>query len=122
MAGDKAMANVLANHEEFNTRYGSLRGWQEATRKVKPILRAPAQFSLTDIVLAAQAETTADAVDLLLKRFLSVPADAKSRATLIAFLNQQLGTTDLARAKTYLEEPLRSVVHLIMSMPEYQLG
>jgi hypothetical protein len=122
MAGDKAMANVLANHEEFNTRYGSLRGWQEATRKVKPILRAPAQFSLTDIVLAAQAETTADAVDLLLKRFLSVPADGKSRATLVAFLNEQLGTTDLARAKTYLEEPLRSVVHLIMSMPEYQLG
>jgi hypothetical protein len=122
MAGDKAMANLLANREEFNTRYGSLRGWQEATRKVKPILRAPAQFSLADIVVAAHAETTGDAVDLLLKRFLTVPADGKARATLIAFLDGQLGASDLSRAKTYLEEPLRSVVHLIMSMPEYQLG
>jgi uncharacterized protein (DUF1800 family) len=122
MGGDKAMANVLANREEFNTRFGSLKGWQEATRKIKPILRAPAQFSLTEIVLSRHAETTADAVDLLLKRFLSVPADGKSRATLIAFLDQQLGTSDLVRAQTYLEEPLRSVVHLILSMPEYQLG
>jgi hypothetical protein len=122
MAGDKAMANVLANHEEFNTRYGSLKGWQEATRKIKPILRAPAQFSLTEIVLSARAETTADAVDLLLKRFLTVPADGKARATLIAFLDEQLGTSNIVRAQTYLEEPLRSVVHLILSMPEYQLG
>jgi hypothetical protein len=116
------MANVLANHEEFNTRYGSLKGWQEATRKIKPTLRAPAQFSLTAIVLSGRAETTADAVDLLLKRFLTVPADGKARATLIAFLDQQLGTSNIARARTYLEEPLRSVVHLILSMPEYQLG
>jgi hypothetical protein len=122
MAGDKAMANVLANREEFNTRYGSLKGWQEATRKVKPILRAPAQFSLTEIVVSAHAKTTADAVDILLTRFLTVPAAGKARASLVAFLDQQLGTSDIARAQTYLEDPLRSVVHLILSMPEYQLG
>jgi hypothetical protein len=56
-AGDKAMATVLANNEEFNTRYGSLKGWQEATRKIKPILRAPAQFSLANIVLSARARS-----------------------------------------------------------------
>jgi uncharacterized protein (DUF1800 family) len=122
MSGDKAMANVLANHEEFNTRYGSLEGWLEATRKIKPILRAPAQFSLADIVLSARAKTTEDAVDLLLKRFLTVPVDGEARAILIAFLDEQLGTGDIARASTYLEDPLRSVVHLILSMPEYQLG
>ena len=32
--------------ERFNTRYASLKGWQEAARRMKPILRAPAQFSL----------------------------------------------------------------------------
>jgi hypothetical protein len=121
-AGDKAMANVLANNEEFNTRYGSLKGWQEATRKIKPILRAPAQFSLADIVLSAQAKTTEDVVDLLLKRFLTVPPDGEARAILVAFLDEQLGTRDIARAATYLEEPLRALLHLILSMPEYQLG
>jgi hypothetical protein len=122
MPGEKAMANVLAKQEEFNTRYGSLEGWLEATRKIKPILREPAQFSLTDIVLAAQAKTTEDTVDVLLKRFLTVPVDGEARAILIAFLDEQLGTSDIARATTYLEEPLRSLVHLILSMPEYQLG
>lgn len=122
MAGDKAMANVLANNEEFNTRYGSLKGWQEATRKIKPILRAPPQFSLAAIVLSAQAKRTQDVVDLLLERFLSVPVDDEARAVLVAYLDEQLGTSDVARASTYLEEPLRSLSHMIMSMPEYQLG
>ncbi|HJS86395.1 MAG TPA: DUF1800 domain-containing protein [Acetobacteraceae bacterium] len=121
-AGPKAMANLLSEHEDFNTRYASLKGWQEAVRKIKPILRAPAQFSLTDIVFAEQARTTADAVDRLLVRFLSVPIDEQARAAIIAFLDDQLGTSDLLRAKTYLEEPLRLAAHLIMSAPEYQLA
>jgi hypothetical protein len=90
-------------------------------RKVKPVLRAPAQFSLTEIVLAGSARTTTDAVDILLARLLSVSADADARQTLIAFLDKELGTSDVGRAQSYLEEPLRMVAHLIMSRPEYQL-
>jgi hypothetical protein len=90
-------------------------------RKVKPIVRAPAEFSLTEIVLAGPARNTADAVDVLLARLLSVPVDVDGRNMLIAFLDQQLGTSDLDRAHTYLEQPLRLVAHLIMSRPEYQL-
>ncbi len=67
------------------------------------------------------ARTTGDAVDILLLRLLSVPIDADARATLIAFLDEQLGTSDIERAQTYLEQPLRLVAHLIMSRPEYQL-
>lgn len=121
MMGERAMANVEARQEEFNTRLGSLHGWQQAVRKVKPIVRAPAQFSLAEIVLQAEARTTADAVDVLLVRFLGVPVDDGARATLIAFLDAQLGTSDIAQAQTYLEEPLRLTAHLIMSRPEYQL-
>jgi uncharacterized protein (DUF1800 family) len=42
MAGAKAMANLLSDQEEFNTHYASLKGWEEAVRKIRPILRAPA--------------------------------------------------------------------------------
>jgi uncharacterized protein (DUF1800 family) len=119
--GERAMANAEAEQEDFNTRLGSLHGWQEAVRKVKPVLRAPAQFSLTEIVLAGSARTTTDAVDILLARLLSVSADADARQTLIAFLDKELGTSDVGRAQSYLEEPLRMVAHLIMSRPEYQL-
>jgi hypothetical protein len=119
--GERAMANAEAEQEDFNTRLGSLHGWQEAVRKVKPIVRAPALFSLTEIVVAGSARTTGDAVDILLVRLLSVSIDADTRGTLIAFLDAQLGTSDIGRARTYLEEPLRLVAHLIMSRPEYQL-
>jgi hypothetical protein len=122
MGGTKAMANLLSDQEEFNTHYASLKGWQEAVRKIKPILRTPAQFSLTEIVFAEQAKTTADAVDVISHRFLSVPIDNEARAAAIAFLDEQLGTTDLARVRSFAEEPLRLVAHLIMSAPEYQLA
>jgi uncharacterized protein (DUF1800 family) len=122
MAGPKATANLLSDREDFNTHYASLVGWREAVRKVKPILRAPAQFSLTEIVFADEAKTTSDAVDLLILRFLAVPLDDGARAAAIAFLDEQLGTSDLVRARSYLEEPLRLVAHLIMSAPEYQLA
>src|SRR5262250_221603 len=61
--GDKTMANVIAGAEDFNTRYGSLVGWQEAVRRIKPIPRAAAQFDLSTLVTAAAAKTAADAVD-----------------------------------------------------------
>ena len=34
----------------------------------------------------------------------------------------ELGTTELAEAETYMEHPLRLVAHLIMSSPQYQLA
>jgi uncharacterized protein (DUF1800 family) len=121
-AGPKAMANLLSEQEEFNTHYASYKGWEEAARRIKPILREPAQFSLTEIVFAGGAKTTTDAVDLLLRRFLAVVVDDEARAATIAFLDEQLGTSELERARSYLEEPLRLTAHLIMSTPEYQLA
>jgi hypothetical protein len=118
----KAMANILAEKEDFNTRYGSLNGWREAVRKIRPIVRMPAQVSLTEIVLSARPDTTTEVVDLLLDRFLCVPVAAAARATMIRFLDDQLGTSEIKRTVTYLEEPLRLLVHLITSTPEYQLG
>jgi uncharacterized protein (DUF1800 family) len=119
--GEKTMANVIAGAEEFNTRYGSLVGWQDAVRRIKPIPRAAAQFDLSALVTAAGAKTAADAIDHLSLRLLSVPVGGAVRGTLVAFLERQLGTADLARASTYLERPLRLTAHLIMSSPEFQL-
>lgn len=116
------MANVVASAEDFNTRYASLVGWQEAVRRVKPILRDAARFDLAKAITGDGAKTTEDAVDLLLLRFLHVPVAPHARTALVDYLTAQIGTADLADASTYLEQPLRRVTHLIMSMPEYQLN
>jgi hypothetical protein len=72
-------------------------------------------------VLDSGAETTADAVEFLLWRTLRVPSAPATRDAFVAFLTQELGTSDIERAKTYMEDALRMTMHLVMSTPEYQI-
>jgi len=51
----------------------------------------------------------------------NVPAAKETRDALVAFLTKELGTESVGRAKTYMEDPLRMTVHLLMSTPEYQV-
>jgi len=118
-----SMSMQMADRDEdFNTRLASYRGWQTALQKVKPIPRETAQLNLAGMVRAAGCRNAQQAVDVLLARFLSVPVDAATRTRVGKFLESELGTSDLAAASTFLEEPLRSTLHLILSLPEYQLG
>ena len=79
-----------------------------------------AQIDLSKVVLDSGAKTAGEAVDYLLWRMLRVPA-AKATATVRGVPDQELGTDSIDRAKTYMEDPLRMTVHLIMSTPEYQM-
>jgi hypothetical protein len=118
-----AESNMLADRDEdFNTRYGSFRGWQMALERVKPIPRHTARIDLSSMVIAKGLETTSEVVDYFLARFLSVEASEDTRAMLVEFLDEELGTSSIADAKTYMEDGLRLLVHLIMSQPEYQLA
>ena len=115
-------AAVPDRDEDFNTRYGSFRGWQLATQKVKPIARRPAQLDLAGLVRLQKLANPAQVVDYLLARFIPVAVENADRARLVDFLKTELGTDDVVQAQSYLEEPLRLLLHLIMSLPEYQLG
>lgn len=113
---------ALERDEQFNTRISGYIGWQQAARKLIPTPRRPAQFDLTRMVVESGATTTAEAVDYLLWRLLRVPAASATRDALVEFLTTELGTGSVERARTYMEDPLRLTVHLIMSTPEYQLA
>jgi hypothetical protein len=121
--GETAESNKNADRdEEFNTRYGSFRGSQMAIERVKPIPRETAQLHLSRMVMDAKLKNTTEVVDYLIRRFMRVAPSEAARRNLISFLNQDLGTTDIATAQTYMEQSLRLLLHLIMSQPEYQLG
>ena len=117
-----SMSMQADRDEDFNTRLASYRGWQTALQKVKPIPRATAQLDLSKMVLAAGSRNTREAVDYLTARFLSVGVDSDTRQRIAEFLSRELGTSELAGTETFLEEPLRLTLHLILSLPEYQLG
>jgi hypothetical protein len=112
---------ALERDEQFNTRISGYIGWQQAARKLIPTPRRAAQFDLTAMVFESGATTTADAVDCLLQRLLRVPAAGPARDAFVAFLTKELGTENLERARTYMEDALRMTAHLVMSTPEYQI-
>ena len=121
--GGLAESNMAADRDEdFNTRYGSFRGWQMAIERVKPIPRHAASVNLARMVVDSGAKNTTEAVDYLIRRFMRVPPAAEKRQAMINLLNKELGTTDVLAAKTYMEDSLRLLLHLIMSEPEYQLS
>jgi hypothetical protein len=113
---------ALERDEQFNTRISGYIGWQQAARKLIPTPRHAARFDLTHMVLQSGAKTAAEAVDYLLWRLLRVPAAKATRDALVNFLTRELGTDNIIRARTYMEDALRMTVHLIMSTPEYQLA
>jgi len=108
--------------EDFNTRLASYHAWRKAIEKVKAIPRMPARIDLSQMVRDAGCMTTQQAVDHLLMRFLSVPVDAETRRKIGALLEDDLGTADLTYADSYMEDALRNALHVILSLPAYQLG
>ena len=108
--------------EDFNTRLASYHAWRKAIEKVKPIPRTVAQIDLSGMVRAAGCATPQAAVDHLLARFLSTPIAAATREKIAAMLAAELGTTDLSRADSYMEDALRNTLHVILSLSAYQLG
>ena len=121
--GIMAESNMMADRdEEFNTRYGSFRGWQMAIERVIPIPRHTARLNLSKMLDENGVENTSEAVDYLLARFMRVQPASSTRSMLINFLDEDLGTTSITEAQSYMEDSLRLVLHLIMSQPEFQLG
>ena len=118
MAESTQMAD---RNEDFNTRYGAMRGFQMALQRIKPIMRDAADISVSDLVLRSGAKSTEQAVDALSQQFLAVPLSQAQRSRLQQWLSQELGTTDLTRAKSYMEDSMRHLLHAMLSLPEYQL-
>jgi hypothetical protein len=118
-----AQSNRLADRDEaFNTRYGSYRGWQMALERVLPMPRDVARLQLAQMVVDAGCATPEDVVDHLVARFWSVGIGPADRVRFAELLADELGTRDVVAAASWLEEPLRILLHVLLSAPEYQLG
>jgi hypothetical protein len=121
-ADEMAASNLLADRDEdFNTRLGSMRGWQMALERVRPIERAPARIDLTNMVLAAECATPLHVINYFERLFFAVPLPPEVKVQLAKQLRTRLGTTDLVQAQTYMETALRTLLHEMLSLPQYQL-
>jgi hypothetical protein len=120
--GEMSMSNQGDRDEDFNTRLASYHAWRKAIEKVKPIERATAQLNVSAMLRAAKCQTTDDAVAHLAQRFLSVKLSTEVQLRIANMLAQDLGTRQLSKADSYMEDALRNALHVILSLPVYQLG
>jgi hypothetical protein len=120
--GEMSMSNQGDRDEDFNTRLASYHAWRKAIEKVKPIERATAQLNVSAMLRAAKCQTTDDAVAHLAQRVLSVKLSVDVQQRIAHMLAQDLGTQQLSEADSYMEDALRNALHVILSLPVYQLG
>jgi len=107
--------------ETFNIFRGVYNGAVHMFEVLKRDPLTPAQVDLTGMVRQAGVSTNAEAVDYLAHRFLSTPLQPSDRQDLLHFLTQRLDDSVLDFTSTDLETNLRALLHLILSLPEYQL-
>jgi len=117
-----AESNMMVDRDEdYNTRYGGYKGWLQTFERTKLIPRRPAAIGLTAMIQAAGDDTPEKVVDHLARRFLSVPLGEKDRAVLVEFLRGRLGGARVQPGPG-LEDSLRELLYLVLSIPQYQLG
>ncbi len=121
--GEMAQSNALADRDEaFNTRLGSMRGWQMAIERVIPIPRTFARISLAQQVSDARLDTPLDVVMYFEERFFETPLLPGALEEFAAMLERELGSREISNTISYAEETLRLLLHAMLSRPEYQLG
>ncbi len=74
------------------------------------------------MVLTQELATPRAVVDYFITRFFSVPLPDDVRDALAGSFEENLGTADVLASGTNMEEPLRVLLHVMLSRPEYQLG
>ena len=118
--GESMAMEMAASDEAYNTRYASWHGHSQAMRVVKPARSDAAQLDV--LTLVDGLKTSEEVVDSLCRRLLRRPLADADRQALIHFLDEQLAGASLADATSWIREPLRLLVHLVLSTPEYQLS
>ncbi len=72
------------------------------------------------LIDASKVTTTGQVVDQLLERFIQAPLSDRRRWALLRALGTNREDTPFATGGAQVQQRLRTAVHLIMSMPEYQ--
>jgi len=120
--GDAESSLLADRDEDYNTRYGGYMGYIMAFELLKPVPRNTANLDLVRLMRDAGAESAAEIVDHLVRRFLRVPLDAEARMVLVERLRDELGGDRVTTPGPQSERALRAVLYLVLSAPEYQLA
>jgi hypothetical protein len=121
-SGSAGLEAQKLNGEDFNVFRGVFNGAVFSHYAVPPDPRKVPDFKLAAIMKKEGVTDASGVVDALTRRFLRVPVTGGRRDELIAFCIKELGGAKLDYTHYTAERELREVLHLILSLPEYQLS
>jgi hypothetical protein len=108
--------------ETYNIFRGVYNGGILTMKKVQFEASRPARIDMGGMLRGAGVADAAGAVDYLCKRFLRASMQSPDREALTRFLAERLGSKTIDYNRAGLETDLRELLHLVMSLPEYQLA
>jgi hypothetical protein len=108
--------------ESYNIFRGVYNGGIKALKTLKFDPPMPATVDVAGMIRQAGVIDAQGAVDYLGRRFLRVKMQEADRQSLMEFLAKRLGSSSIDFSKGNLETDLRELLHLVLSMPEYQLA
>ncbi len=121
-ASESGFNRKTYSDQSYNIFRGVYNGAILQQKKTKHDPFVPAKVDLVGMVRTANLKDTGAVVDYFGHRFLSVPLSVSDRARLVDYLNGRLGQKNIDLNKAGLETDLRETLHLVLSMPEYQLA
>ncbi len=115
------LAKRIGAAPDYDLKLGVYNGFTRTFATVKPTPPTAAGIELATLAKQAGVKSAAELVTYFEARFLRVPLAEADRVRLVEFARKTAGEKiNFADAKT--EQQLRLVLHLILSMPEYQLA
>ncbi|MBX9602571.1 MAG: DUF1800 domain-containing protein [Bryobacteraceae bacterium] len=115
------LAKRIGSAPDYDLKLGVYNGFVKTFETVKPTPPTKAAVEVAAMVRAGGVKTSTEAVDYFVARFLRLPLADTDYARVTGFARKQLGETiDFASPAT--EKKLREVLHLVLSMPEFQLS
>jgi uncharacterized protein (DUF1800 family) len=124
MMGDAPSAARHNSFAEYDLKLGLYNGLIKTYERVRAVPPIPAPLDLVDVLRSEQIEDSLSAVVYFEGRFLRHPLREQDRQAVAEFLESHfddgfsLDTDDPDQAETALRETL----HMVLSMPEYQLA
>jgi len=97
-------------------------GAEQAVERVRFDGAPVVPFSVSSLLREAGVVDTAGAVQQVETRFFTVPLDEAQRVALAEALQQRVGSATIPWEREGLEQELRQWLHLVLSLPEYQLS
>jgi uncharacterized protein (DUF1800 family) len=112
---------MINSSPDYDLKLGVYNGFVRTFATVKPTPPTPARLDLKALIDRAGARTPADVVAHFEIRFLRLPLSAEDRSRIVKQATKLFGARlDLNAA--HAEASLREILHLLLSMPEYQLA